>query len=472
MTRAERQKAEGRRQKVEDRKQKAEDRQKAEGTRQKAREVEWAQDEGLIDWARGRLSLTAFCLLLSAFCFLRSALGVDSVTRKTIARRQFLKQNIAATAIAASGLADFQTLAQINPDSSAQYRGPLADFAVDDQHLDSLQFCLSSNEAIRPSMSFSAANRPSALLWQKRVRRKLTELLGGFPTTRVALKPRILERKKFNGYSREKIVFQSRENLSVFGYFLLPEKISSPIPAVVCLPGHGRGCDDIVGIAENGQQRETGIGYARDFALQVVEHGYAAFAIEQLGFGCRRDQAARKKGAGASSCQPAAGAALLFGHTMLGWRVWDVMRAIDYLLTRSEIDHSRVATMGISGGGTVSLFSSALDDRIKISVVSGYFNTFKDSILSLSHCIDNYVPGILNYIEMHDVAGLIAPRGLFVESGTRDPIFPIHGSRAAIKKAENIYSAFGAHKKFGHEIFDDEHVFYGKGAFEFLKKTL
>ena len=392
--------------------------------------------------------------------------------RKQIARRQFLKQNLAATAIAVSGLNDFEALSQISANSQVQYRGPLSDSESNDRQLDSLQFSLSSYESIRPSMSFSATNKAAARLWQKRVRSKLTELLGGLPSTRVALRAMILERKKLNNYTREKIVFQSRDNLSAFGYLLLPEKVSSPIPAIVCLPGHGRGCDDIVGITENGQQRETKSGYARDFALQVVEHGYAAFAIEQLAFGCRRDDASRKKGAGQSSCQPAAGAALLFGQTMIGWRVWDVMRAIDYLLTRSEIDSSRIATMGISGGGTVSLFSAALDERIKVGVVSGYFNTFRDSILSLSHCIDNYVPGILNYIEMYDLAGLVAPRGLFIESGVRDPIFPIHGSRAAVRKAQDIYSVFGAPNKIGHEVFDDEHVFYGNGAFEFLRKML
>lgn len=392
--------------------------------------------------------------------------------RKRIARRQFLKQNLAATAIAVSGFTNLESVSEISANPQVSYRGPLGDFEVNDRQLDSLQFSLSSYESIKPSMSFTATNAPSAWLWQKRVRRKLTELVGSFPSTRVALQARILEKKKFNGYTREKIIFQSRENLSVFGYLLQPEDASNPVPAIVCLPGHGRGCDDIVGIAENGQQRENKSGYARDFALQAVEHGYAALAIEQLAFGCRRDDAARKKGAGQSSCQPAAGAALLFGQTMIGWRVWDVMRAIDYLGTRSEIDSSRIATMGISGGGTISLFSAALDERIKVGVVSGYFNTFRDSILSLSHCIDNYVPGILNYIEMYDIAGLVAPRGLFVESGMRDPIFPIHGSRAAIKKAQAIYSAFGAPNKIGHEVFDDEHVFYGKGAFEFLKRML
>ena len=394
------------------------------------------------------------------------------MSTKRIARRQFLKQNVAATAIVASGFTDLEAHLQGSSNSKGQYRGPLNDSEVNDRQFDSREFSLSSYENIKPSMSFSATNETSARLWQKRVRGKLSELLGGFPSTRVALQARILEKKKFNGYTREKIVFQSRDNLSVFGYLLLPEKISSPVPAIVCLPGHGRGSDDIVGIAENGEQRETKSGYERDFALQVVERGYAAFAIEQLAFGCRRDEAARKKGPGASSCQPAAGAALLFGQTMIGWRAWDTMRAIDYLLSRSEINSSRIATMGISGGGTVSLFSAALDERIKIGVVSGYFNTFRDSILSLSHCIDNYVPGILNYIEMYDIAGLIAPRGLFVESGERDPIFPIHGSRLAVKKAQAIYSVFGAADKIGHEVFDDEHVFYGKGTFEFIKRML
>jgi dienelactone hydrolase len=321
-------------------------------------------------------------------------------------------------------------------------------------------------------MSFSAANKVAAFTWQKRVRRRLAQLLGGFPSTRVPLNARVLEKRRFDGYVREKVIFQSRNDLSVFGYLLLPAKASKLIPGIVCLPGHGRGCDDIVGIDENGIQRDVKSGYARDFALQAVEAGYAALAIEQLAFGCRRDGLTGKKGAGASSCQPAAGAALLFGQTMIGWRVWDVIRAIDYLQTRSEIDASRIATMGISGGGTVSLFSAAIDERIKVSVVSGYFNTFRDSILSLSHCIDNYVPGILNYIEMYDIAGLIAPRGLFVESGLRDPIFPIQGSRAAVRKARDIYAAFGAPDKIGNEIFNDEHVFYGKGAFEFLKKML
>jgi dienelactone hydrolase len=388
-----------------------------------------------------------------------------------MARRKFLKKSSAVAAVAASHLIAPEGFSEASAQQTA-YQGPLSEHDLGDRQFDTLQFSLASYNERKPAMSFAARNSREARGWQKPVRTKIIELLGGFPSSRAPLQAKILETKEFATYTREKILFQSRDKLTVFGYLLLPKNRSTAVPTIICLPGHGRGCDDIVGIDENGKQRDNKTGYAKDFALQVVEHGYGAFAIEQMAFGCRRDEAARKKGQGASSCQPAAGVALLMGQTMIGWRVWDVMRTIDYLQTRPEIDRARLATMGISGGGTVSLFAAALDERIKIAVVSGYFNTFRDCIVSLSHCIDNYVPGILNYVEMYDLAGLVAPRGLFIESGTRDPIFPIAGSRLAFKKAESIYATFGVSEMIGQEVFEGDHVFHGLGAFEFLKQRL
>ena len=213
-----------------------------------------------------------------------------------------------------------------------------------------------------------------------------------------------------------------------------PSRFALRRPAVLCLHGHGRGVDDIVGIREDGTMRSRRGGYQKDFALQCVRRGYVVLAIEQIGFGHRRDAAARAARAGSSSCQPAAGAALLLGQTMIGWRVWDAIRSIDYLATRPEVEADRLAVMGISGGGATSFFTAALDHRMKAAVVSGYFCTFRDSIFSIQHCIDNYIPGILRYAEMYDVAGLIAPRSLFVETGTDDRIFPVEATRYAVGK--------------------------------------
>jgi dienelactone hydrolase len=321
-------------------------------------------------------------------------------------------------------------------------------------------------------LSFRAQNRRQAEAWQKRLRAKLTELLGGFPTQRAPLNPQTLEVREFPKYRREKFVFTSRPGLSVLGYLLTPAGAAAPGASVICVPGHGRGVDDIVGIDSEGRDRTNKAGYQHDFAIQAVEHGLAAVAVEPLAFGCRRDPITKKKGLGTSACQPAAGAALLLGETMIGWRVYDVMRTIDWIQTRQELDARRVGLMGISGGGTCTVFSAALEPRIRAAMVSGYLNIFRDCILSLSHCIDNYVPGILNWAEMYDLAGLIAPRPLFIESGERDDIFPIAASRASFTRLQQIYEVFGAPDLTEQETFDAPHTFHGVRGLPFLAKHL
>ncbi|MFA4015318.1 MAG: hypothetical protein RUDDFDWM_000398 [Candidatus Fervidibacterota bacterium] len=352
---------------------------------------------------------------------------------------------------------------------------------LQDKQFDTLAFTMSLYKRQRRRLSFSATSLDEAIEWQRRLRNRLIKLLGGFPKRKCELNPRKLEKVKLSfintcgdivRYERETVVFQSRDELSVYAYFLLPEGASIPLPCVICLPGHGRGVDDIVGINADGTIRQTYAGYQMDFALQCVEHGYAVLAVEQLGFGHRRDERARSQSPETSSCQPAAGAALLFGETMLGWRVYDVIRAIDYLNMREEIESDRIAVMGISGGGATALFAAAIDERIKVAVVSGYFNTFGDSIMSIPHCIDNYIPSILKFAEMWDIAGLIAPRALFVESGTKDAIFPVEATMRSYERLSKIYSVFNASEKLGLEIFEGEHMFYGKGAFQFLHRWL
>ena len=388
----------------------------------------------------------------------------------TMNRREFLLRGASVGALAVGGAPLVAGASE--PEAISRAPGAVAvDARLAKRQLDSREFTLSVYDSIRPSLGFNATTRSEAEGWQAEARAKLIELLGGFPE-RVPLEPEVLETVDLGHYTREKIVFQTRQNLTALGYLLLPKGREGRLPAIVCIPGHGRGVDDIVGIEADGTQRAEKSGYAKDFAIQAVEKGYAAFAIEPLGFGHRRDAPARAAGPDQYSCRPAAGAAMLFGETMIGWRVWDVMRAIDYLETRSEVDANRIATMGISGGGTCSLFSGAVEDRVRVAVVSCYFNTFRDSIVSLSHCLDNYVPGLLRYMEMYDVAGLVAPRGLFVESGTDDRIFPIAAAREAYDRVLAMYRVFGAEEKLGREIFEGGHEFHGVGAFNFLAETL
>ena len=354
------------------------------------------------------------------------------------------------------------------------YIGPLTGVTTNlqDRRFDPVAYTRDLYANAPRQLRFRAASRSEAEAWQKTLRSKLTELIGGFPASRAPLRTITLETRVFPGYTREKIVFDSQPGVSVLAYLLLPESTKRPAPVMICVPGHGRGVDDIVGIDEQGAERSDKSGYQHDFAIQVAEAGLAALAIEPMGFGCRRDPINARIGLSRKACDPAAGGALLVGRTMIGWRVWDVMRGIDYIATRSELDQSRVGCMGISGGGTVTVFATALDLRIRAALVSGYLNTFRDSIGSLAHCIDNYVPGILNWAEMHDLAGLIAPRPLFVESGEKDNIFPIRASIESFNEVRKIYGVFGAADRVEQEVFPDEHLFWGKRGIPFLSRHL
>jgi dienelactone hydrolase len=389
---------------------------------------------------------------------------VSRVTRRDLGR-------LAAGVVAAHALPERSVQAQPN---ASDYIGPLTGVgpAAANRHFDPVVFARDLYAAAPRRLRFRAGSRADAEAWQRELRAKLTDLLGGFPSERPALAPATLETRTFAAYRREKIVFESRRGVSVLAYVLTPRDRPAPMPVMICVPGHGRGVDDIVGIDEQGRDRTDKSGYQHDFAIQIAETGMAAVAIEPMGFGCRRDPLNAQRGLGQKGCEPIAGGALLLGQTLIGWRVWDIMRTIDYIASRADLDASRVGCMGISGGGTATLFAAALEPRLRVAMVSGYLNTFRDSIGSLAHCVDNYVPGLLNWAEMHDVAGLIAPRPLFVESGEKDRIFPVQSSLESFRAVREIYRVFGAEDRVEQEVFPDEHVFWGKGGIPFLARQL
>lgn len=323
-----------------------------------------------------------------------------------------------------------------------------------------------------------AAELPAAARrdWQEQFRQEFTSALGGLNHwERPPLDAQVRDVRQLDGYRRESLVFTTRPGLRATGYFLIPDGCGTRRPAVLCTPGHGRGVDTLVGIAADGSQRglNNPDEYANDYALGCVARGYPTLALESVGFGERRDPDIQARSADASSCSRDSMAALMLGETLAGWRVWDAMRGLDYLQTRADcVDPAQLAVMGISGGGLVSLFLAALDPRIAVAVVSCYFNTFAASILSVDHCVDNYVPGLLELCEMPDLAALIAPRALFVEGGREDPIFPHSAFLAAVAQAQEIYAACGCPDSFDAESFDGGHRFYGTGAFQFLERRL
>jgi dienelactone hydrolase len=327
-------------------------------------------------------------------------------------------------------------------------------------------------KTIEPALEYRARNKPETLEWQRALRAKLAELLGGLPDRSLPLSAEILETRREGATLRRRIAFQSRPGLTVMGYLLLPAHAKKPVPVVICLPGHGRGVDSIVGVDSDGNPYRNANSYQREFALQVVGHGMAALAIEPVCFGHRRDAATRRRGASVTSCGCLSRAALLMGQSLAGWRVGDVVRAIDWVATCAELDSRRVGCVGVSSGGMSTLLAAALDTRIRAALVSGYLTTFRDGLMQFEHCIDNYVPGIMKWAELHDIAGLVAPRPLFFESGDRDHGFPVEVGRAAFERIRRIYEALGAQDALRLDVFPGAHVFSGVQGLPFIARQL
>ena len=324
--------------------------------------------------------------------------------------------------------------------------------------------------------AFSASDAVGAKRWQRKTRKALSELIGFQDVPKIDPQPRLLEEVDKGEYIRQKLLVRTSGDTVMPVYILLPKGFARPLPVVVAFNGHGYGVKSIVGIRKDGTDRDEPEGYQKDFAVALCRRGFAVAAPEISCFGERVTDFSyvdKELGQGApGTCKHTSALAAHLGGTVLGLRVLDAHRLIDYLGGREEMDMSRLGVMGISGGGMLTFFTTALDERVKACVVSGYFCTFRDSILALGHCRCNFVPGLARFGEMSDISGLIAPRPMLVEAGSLDPIFPIRVVKKSVCKAEEIYAVFGAEGELETDYFEGKHQISGKRAYDFLMEKL
>lgn len=327
----------------------------------------------------------------------------------------------------------------------------------------------------KPAFAYETSISSMAKLraWQKRGRRQLDHCLGD-PIPSVPARPKILEKEQLEGYKRITFTLNTAPSLGALCWLLLPDGASqsSPLPAMIATPGHGIGAKDLLAMDESGKPRPQGQGYQKDYALQALQWGAAVLVIEPLGFGERRDAAMLATQSKESGCQAAANIATMLGTTLARIRMNDLICGLDYLQTLPQIDPNRIGIMGISGGGQMSLWTAAMETRLKLAIVSGYLNSFKDSVMGMHHCICNFAPGLARDFDMTDLAMLAAPNPLLIESGTRDNIFPIKASKAAAARLRRYYKSLGHTGLIEVDVFEGEHQWSGKKMAKFLDKNL
>lgn len=323
-------------------------------------------------------------------------------------------------------------------------------------------------------------------IWQMRSRETLRNLLGLEKMDDCALEPMIDEVVSQDAILRYHILLRTEPDITLSAYLLVPASAGADTPVFLCPPGHnGAGKYTVAGVRGARAIEESIEKYNYDFGWQLACLGYVAFCPDVRGFGERREMLEDTRElplAMKGDCYWLAHMGEPIGIPVLGMLSWDLMRCVDFLQeytitkdgklrhltdgahTDSEATRwnpERIIAFGFSGGAMQSLYLSALDERIHASFLSGYMYGFRDSLLRMNrNCSCNYVPHLMEHFDMGDIASLIAPRRLMIQSCREDRLAGTRGLTNVQEQVDIIranYAVTGNAEHVQQDIEDGPH---------------
>ena len=297
----------------------------------------------------------------------------------------------------------------------------------------------------------AALGTPADLTARQRwVRARFVELLGGFPA-RTALAPRITGVLHRAGYRIEKLIFESQPKFYVTANVYVPEPGHGPSPAVLAAAGHS-------------QPGKAHWVYQSAW-ISLAKRGFVVLAFDPLGQGERTqyyDPELGQSRVGISTAEHTLAGiqCLLTGTPLAHYFVWDGIRAVDYLLTRGDVDPGRIAVTGNSGGGTQTAYLALAEPRLAAAAPSCYMNSSEKLWADPGpQDAEQNVPGFISAgLDLSDFSLAFAPKPFLFLTATRD-FFPIAGARAAFAEARSAYQVLGHPERVDLFEFDDEHGF-------------
>lgn len=282
---------------------------------------------------------------------------------------------------------------------------------------------------------------------QEKVRETFNRIVGPFPE-KTPLNPKITGVLKKDGYRIEKIIYESMPGFHVTACMFIPNGIRGKRPVVIHVSGH-----TVLSFREPVYQT---------FIHNLVKKGFIVFAIEPIGQG-ERDQyfdPLKNKsviGQGVNTHTYVGDQCFISGSSLAKYFAWDIIRGVDYLETRKEVDMNNIGIAGRSGGGTQSAYGAAFDDRIKAAAPEAFI-TSQRRLLELPGLQDaesNLYQAAMNRIEHADFIEVRAPKPMMIVTTTRD-YFNIQGARETCEEAVKAYKAFG--KPENLILVEDDHI--------------
>ncbi len=271
---------------------------------------------------------------------------------------------------------------------------------------------------------------------QRKLEKELLAMVGGLPSQKTPLNPQITGKIPMNGFHIEKLIFESLPGVYVTAVVYVPENGTKTHPAILVPSGHSK----------NGKVHYQAL------CQRLAQRGYVVINWDAVGQGERSQFWDAKTGKSRYNLICAEHAVLgnlayLVGTNLARWEIWDGIRALDYLLTRSEVDPDRINITGTSGGGFQAVHIAALDGRIKVAAPSCYITALPMRVYNRIFKDPDSDPeqDLYGMISNHvDHAGLLLmmyPRPVFVAAAVLD-FFPIEGTHSTVREITNLYSQF------------------------------
>jgi hypothetical protein len=296
-------------------------------------------------------------------------------------------------------------------------------------------------EAVR-AMQFQAQTPAEARAWQAAARAKpFALLMGGRQPDRVPLDAKVLRsvETSADGCVLEELSLQTLPDRRAHAWLARPAQPRGKVGAVLALHGHGGKGEQIV--------QGTGLYW---YGRALIERGYVVIAPD----------------IGQHELQHT-------NWTLMGERIWDALRCLDYVATLPEVDPGRLAVTGLSLGGETTMYVAALDERLKAACSSGWLTTVTN--MKNGHCPCFNFPGLEENFEFSDIFACVAPRSLVCELGEKERApggFPVPIGRQAFEQLRAAYRVFNAESNLTLTVHPGPHVFNGQDFWPKLRAAV